>query len=284
MTTLKNIKLLEYKFLKNMWYNLFWSYSSAFLWTWMEVNDICKYNFWDNIKSIDWKTTAKKSELYVKKYIEERDLKVLFLVDISSSLDFWSDKITKFELLKNILFTLISCSINNNDNIWAIFYDKIIKKYINFKKGNTNLFKIFDYLDSLIQKEDSKDTLWVLKEIKRLKINKTLIFILTDDVEFNDEKILKLAWIENQIIVLNIFDYLEVNMEKNINLNIIKEKNYFWLNSIFSTDVDNYNNFVKTQIEKLKTKLQKNKIWYIYFDTKKNIYNELLNYFYNKTN
>ena len=73
-------------------------------------------------------------------------------------------------------------------------------------------------------------------------------------------------------------------MEKNINLNIIKEKNYFWLNNIFSTDIDNYNNFVKTQIEKLKTKLQKNKIWYICFDTKKNIYNELLNYFYNKTN
>lgn len=48
-------------------------------------------------------------------------------------------------------------------------------------------------------------------------------------------------------------------MEKNINLNIIKEKNYFWLNNIFSTDIDNYNNFVKTQIEKLKQNYKKTK-------------------------
>lgn len=69
--------------------------------------------------------------------------------------------------------------------------------------------------------------MWVLKEIKRLKISKTLIFILTDDAEFNDEKILKLAWIENQIVVLSIFDYLRSKYGKKHKLKYNKRKKLF---------------------------------------------------------
>lgn len=272
MNIYKQIKFSEYLFSKNLWSDLFWAYKSKFIWNWLEFSDLSLYNYWDNIKSIDWKTSAKKQDLYVKKYVEERDLKVLFLIDISNTFDFWSDKITKFEKQYEVLFTLIKCCIFNNDRYWAIFYDEEIRWFIDFNNQDVNLFKITNYLLNLKQKKSQKSSLEVLKNLKKYNIKNTLIFCVTDDVNLKDEKILRYVNQYNKLIFINIFDYLELNPIKNLDLNI------FSMGKNIGNNLFLKNNFSNQTLD-LKNTLNKNNIWYLSFDTKTNIYSEFIKYF-----
>lgn len=278
MNTYKKIKTFELKFKKNLWSNLFWAYKSAFIWSWIEFSEIKQYAYWENIKNIDWKTTAKKWELYTKKYEEERDLNVIFVLDISKSMNFWSKDITKKQLQEEIFYTLWLSAIENDDNVWAIIYDEEIKEFIFPKKWFWNLYKILEKLEQNWTK--NKNTINILKEIIKRHIKKSLIFILTDDEKIDDEKVLKIASKENQIIIINIFDFFENNLFlNNSNLALNLDKSSININ-LDKQKITEFVNLRKENLENFKNKLQKNHIWYLYIDTNMNFYNELRQYFY----
>jgi len=78
------IKILELKTKKILNSGLFWNYKSKLTWAWMEFAEHREYNFWDNVRDIDWKASAKTDVMQVKKYEQEKDLNVLFVLDNSS--------------------------------------------------------------------------------------------------------------------------------------------------------------------------------------------------------
>lgn len=279
MNTTKKMKLLDFHFKKNLWANLFWVYKTAFIGSGMEFCEIRKYENGESIKNIDWKTTAKKWDLYIKKFEEERDLNVIFALDISKSMDFGTHDRTKKELQEELLYTLWFCAIENNDNIWAIIYDEEIKYFMYPQKWYANLYKIMEKFDTIWTKK--KDTSKVFLEISKQHIKKSLIFVLTDDTNFDDEKILKIVWKENQIIIINIFDSFENNLwneKAHISLNFFTDFININLNNTIKKE--QYKKLRQQKINELKNKLQKNHIWYIYIDDTLNIYKELRQYFY----
>ncbi|MDD5769417.1 MAG: DUF58 domain-containing protein [Candidatus Gracilibacteria bacterium] len=278
MNTYKKIKTFELKFKKNLGSNLFGAYKSAFIGSGIEFSEIKQYAYGENIKNIDWKTTAKKGELYTKKYEEERDLNVIFVLDISKSMNFGSKDITKKQLQEEIFYTLGLSAIENDDNVGAIIYDEEIKEFIFPKKGFGNLYKILEKLEQNGTK--NKNTINILKEIIKRHIKKSLIFILTDDEKIDDEKVLKIASKENQIIIINIFDFFENNLFlNNSNLALNLDKSSININ-LDKQKITEFVNLRKENLENFKNKLQKNHIGYLYIDTNMNFYNELRQYFY----
>lgn len=277
MKKLKKIKLLELKFNKNLQANLFWIYKSSFLGSWMDFWEIRKYEFWENIKNIDWKTTAKKNELYTKKYEEERDINVYFFLDISKSMDFWSQNYKKIEILQEVFFSIAYTCFHNNDNIWGFLFDNEIKKFFPPIKWWKNIYQIIEKLE--ISNTQNTDINLVFKEIIKRHLKNSLIFILTDNDEIEENNFLKIASNNNKIIYINIFDVLE-NQIDIIWWNIAFWKENIWIQTTLKKDT--ITNFLENRIEKLKKLsiyLSKYNIWYLKLDNNSNIYNELVKLF-----
>jgi len=286
----KKIKLLEYKFKKNLWADLLWLYKTNFKWQWMEFAELREYVYWDPIKHVDWKTTARTGKMQTRIYEEERDLNVLFLLDISDNMNFWSTKKNKKNVSQEVFYSLAYSAIANNDNIWSLFYnDKWFLEFINFKKWISQIYKIIEKWDENIKinnkEKKSNYTLDAFKKISDLKLKRNLIFVLTTDTSIENSNILKLVWEENEIIYINIFDYFENNLEipwialKNIELNL-------WINnSILDIDLTDkkkileYKKIRNKRIWDYKIFLEKNKVLYLKIDNIDNSYNKLLEFF-----
>ncbi len=293
MNIQKKIKTLDFKLSKILNGALFWAYKSKFSWNWMEFEEHKEYNFWDSLKDIDWKASAKTENMYVKKYELEKDLNVLFILDNSFSMKFWSQEQTKKEILIEIFYSLAMSAYYNNDNIWAIIFDEEKLDFINYKKSRNNIYKILEEILShpLIpslktkgreKKNFEKNKLQkIFSYLINRRIKNNLIFILTDQTENIDEKSLKMIWENNEIIFINIFDIFEkelVNIDWNISFNFWK--NFLNINLDKKKNLD-YKKRIEKKIKILEETFRKNRIWYIEIDTKSDIFSKLLWYFNN---
>ena len=288
------IKILELKTKKILNSGLFWNYKSKLTWAWMEFAEHREYNFWDNVRDIDWKASAKTDVMQVKKYEQEKDLNVLFVLDNSNSMQFWSIEKTKKDLLEEIFFTLSMSAYYSNDNVWALIFDEKKSEFIEYKKSKNNIYKIVEELSphsvSPKGREVAQNNLnKILKNIIDRKTKNNLIFVITDKTEGFDIKDLKLIWEQNDLVLINIFDYLENfphpnplpwgrgDLFWNISINFWKE----FLNIDLSdkNKIFEFQEYRKKKLEKLKYNLEKNNIWYLQFETTQDIYKELFKFF-----
>ena len=278
----KKIRVLNFKLSKILNWWLFWAYKSRFSGNWMEFSEHKEYLFWDHIKNIDWKASSKSDQMFVKKYEEERDLNVLFFLDNTNSMKFWSHNKTKKELLEEVFYSLSLSAYNNNDNIWWVIFNEEKIDFIDYKKHISNVYKILEILErenNNYWKEINKfDT--IFKYLVNRKIKDNLIFILTDNIDRVDEKLLRLSSSNNDIIYVNIFDFLENNLS-----GIDSSISFSLWNNFLSVDlsdkdkVEKYNIYRNKKIEYNKAVFNKNNVWYIKLDTKSDIFKEITWYF-----
>jgi len=277
----KKIRTLNFKLSKILNWWLFWAYKSTFSGNWMEFSEHREYIFWDHIKNIDWKASSRNDQMFIKKYEEERDLNVLFILDNTSSMRFWSHNKTKKELLEEVFYSLAISAYHNNDNIWWLVFNENKLDFIEHKKNISNIYRLLEILEEKNNtwKEINKfDT--IFKYLVNRKIKDNLIFILTDNINRVDEKLIRIASSNNDIIYINIFDILENNLssiDSNISFNL-------W-NSFLNIDlsdknkVKEYTEYRNRKINYNKAIFNKNKVWYIRLDTKSDIFGELTWYF-----
>ncbi|MDP2090345.1 MAG: DUF58 domain-containing protein [Candidatus Gracilibacteria bacterium] len=329
----KKIKTLELKLSKVLNGGLFGAYKSKFHGSGMEFAEHREYVFGDSLRSIDWKTYNKTDTLYIKKYEEERDLNVLFILDNSKSMLFGSQEYTKKEILEEVFYSLAMSAYLNNDNIGAIIFDEQNIDYIEHKKSKENIYRIFQKLEennaksgknlthpptgtslkkgrkllqgnenninfSLFQRERPEgSTLGVypdrgvglnnskieniLNHIFKRNIKNNLIFILTDDSEIKNEKILKLLGRENEIIYINILDDFENKLSDLGGLfSFNSGKEFINIDLSNSKKIDEYKSKITHKFKYLNELFRKNKVGYINLNTNSDIFRELLLYFY----
>lgn len=118
------------------------AYLSVFKGVGMEFDEVRPYVPGDDIRSIDWKVTARMGEPYIKRFIEERELTVLLLVDISPSLDFGSGDRSKREAATELSALLAFSAIENNDNIGLLLFQNGVDEFIPPRKGQKHALRI----------------------------------------------------------------------------------------------------------------------------------------------
>lgn len=145
---LKKVRKIEIK-ARGLSSNIFaGQYHSAFKGRGMAFSEVREYQYGDDIRDIDWNVSARFHRPYVKVFEEERELTVMLLIDVSGSLDFGTQQMTKREMVTEIAATLAFSAIQNNDKIGVIFFSDKIEKYIPPKKGRKHiLFIIREMLD-----------------------------------------------------------------------------------------------------------------------------------------
>lgn len=211
-------------------------YHSAFKGKGMSFSEVREYQYGDDIRTIDWNVSSRFSSPYVKVFEEERELTLMLLIDLSSSMFFGTQKKLKSTLLAEISALLAFSAQNNNDKIGVIFFTDRIEKFIPPKKGRTHILRIVkEILDFKAEgtKTDIKNAIDFLnKTVKK----KSVCFLISDfngDDFFNP---LKIAAKKHDLIAIQILDPSE-EILKNDQLIFVKDPEsglFGWIDAGFS--------------------------------------------------
>jgi uncharacterized protein (DUF58 family) len=210
----RNLKDVKFSAGKKVFSLFVGNYLSTFKGQGIDYDESRQYVPEDNIRDIDWISTAKTGDLFVKKYIETRELNILFLVDTSSSIFLkFPPENPKYERLKNIV-TWISLAANySGDRLGMALFSSQIDQLINFKKGNAQTIRLLRTLESFNNQPaygKEANLSEVLKEFLAKIRKKTVCFLITDEPEITDsnevKKLLAAINKKHQIIIVKLSD------------------------------------------------------------------------------
>jgi uncharacterized protein (DUF58 family) len=118
------------------------AYLSVFKGRGMEFDEVRPYVPGDDVRTIDWNVTARTGEPHVKRYVEERELTVMLLVDVSASLDFGSAKRSKREAAAELSAMIAFSAIQNEDKIGLLLFHGAAEEYIPPRKGQKHALRV----------------------------------------------------------------------------------------------------------------------------------------------
>ncbi|MCP4219641.1 MAG: DUF58 domain-containing protein [bacterium] len=189
-------------------------YHSAFKGRGMEFAEVREYNPGDDIRFIDWNVSSRMGKLFVKQFVEERELTVILAVDLSASLSFFSHTKSKKEIIAEISALIAFTASLNNDKVGLLLFTDQIELFIPPKKGKTHLLRIIR--EVLTFKPRGKGTsidnglAYLSKVIKK----KAIVFLLSDFIDSGYTQSLKISSRKHDLIALKISDLRERSMPR----------------------------------------------------------------------
>ena len=118
------------------------AYHSTFKGRGMEFDEVREYMPGDEVRTIDWNVTARRGQPYVKRYVEERELTVMLLVDLSASGQFGSVLRLKTEIATELCAVLAWSAIRNHDKVGLILFTDHIEKFLPPQKGRRHVLRV----------------------------------------------------------------------------------------------------------------------------------------------
>jgi len=186
-------------------------YHSVFKGRGMEFDEVREYVPGDDIRSIDWNVTARTGVPHIKKFVEEREMTVMLLVDVSGSNDFGSDGQLKRDLAAEVAAMLAFSATRNNDRIGLILFSDRVEKTIPPGKGTAAhvLRLIREILDCKPQSRRT-DVRPALDFLNHITTRRAVTFLISDFI-FPEEfqKPLKITARRHDLIAVSIADRRE---------------------------------------------------------------------------
>lgn len=189
------------------------NYRSSFHGSGVEVEDIRQYTEEDNVKNIDWISTAKLGTPYVKKYRETRELPTFVLLDVSSSMHFTSTTKRKSDVALEVLAILIFSAIKNGESVGAILFSETQFTFIPPQKGRRHALRILReaYVAYTDRTPSSSNVTQALSSFNRLVKKHPICFLITDQDDIGEatEQALSITNVKNDLVYIHISDPLE---------------------------------------------------------------------------
>lgn len=139
---LKKIKQIELRTNRLVTESLAGQYHSVFKGQGMNFDEVREYQPGDEVRTIDWNVTARMNHPFVKKFVEERELTVMLIVDVSGSNLFGSGSQTKRELAAEIASVLAFSAIRNNDKVGLLLFSDRVEKFVPPRKGKRHVLRV----------------------------------------------------------------------------------------------------------------------------------------------
>ncbi len=180
-------------------------YHSVFKGLGMEFAEVRPYQPGDDIRTLDWNVTARMGSPFVKKYVEERDLTIFLVIDVSGSLSFGSRAILKRELAAEIAALLSFAALRNQDRVGAALVSDRLELFLSPQRRRTHVLRLVrEVLDRPARGgTDLESGLEaVLATLKR----RSVLFVISDFVDTPCTKALKSAAARHDLIVMEIVD------------------------------------------------------------------------------
>jgi len=159
-------------------------YHSTFKGQGVEFDEVRPYIAGDDVRTIDWNVTARTGVPYIKRYSEERELTILFMVDVSGSQSYGSRTRSKMELAAEVTALLALTAIRNQDKIGLVLFSDRIVKYIPPRKGRDSVMRLVrEVLAAEDEAKGGTDIEGALKFLNGVQKRRAVVFLVSDFIE-----------------------------------------------------------------------------------------------------
>jgi len=155
-------------------------YHSVFKGRGMAFEEVRQYQPGDDIRLIDWNVTARMNDVYVKLFVEEREMTVMLLVDMSASGLFSTRELTKREIAAEMAAVVAFSAIKNNDRVGLIIFTDEVEKFVPPKKGKKHVLRVVSEILSYKPRSGRTNLAAGLEFLGRVTKRRAVVFLLTD--------------------------------------------------------------------------------------------------------
>ena len=182
------------------------SYHSVFKGRGMEFEEVREYQPGDEIRTIDWNVTARTGEPFVKRFSEERELTVLFLVDVSASGMFGSVERSKLELATEVAALLMFTALKNNDKVGLILFADDVLRYLPPRKGKGAVLRCVRELVSAEPVPRETNLHAAVDFVAHVQKRRGIVFLISDFLAPLDPRALAVAKHRHDLIAVSVAD------------------------------------------------------------------------------
>jgi uncharacterized protein (DUF58 family) len=187
-------------------------YESVFRGRGMQFDEVREYTPGDDVRTIDWNVTARTGRPYIKRFVEERELTVMFVVDLSASGDFGTVNKMKNELAAEFCAVLAFAAAKNNDKVGLLIFTDRIELYIPPKKGSRHVLRLIRELLYFKMLQRKTNIPLALDYLGRVVRKKATVFLVSDFIETGFKKPLSLVNKRHDVIAVSVCDRAEISM------------------------------------------------------------------------
>ena len=177
---LKKIRQIEIRTNRIVTETLAGAYHSVFKGQGMNFDEVREYQPGDDVRAIDWNVTARMNHPFIKKFVEERELTLMLVVDVSGSGLFGSRGQSKRELAAEIASVLAFSAIRNNDKVGLILFSDEVEKFIPPRKGRSHVLRVIREVLFFEPKRRGTDLNHALEFLLRVQTHKAIAVIVSD--------------------------------------------------------------------------------------------------------
>jgi len=184
-------------------------YQSVFKGRGMAFEEVRQYFPGDDIRLIDWNVSARMNDAYIKLFVEEREMTVMLLVDMSASGDFGSAEQVKRELAAEMAALLAFSAIKNNDRVGLIIFTDRVEKFVPPKKGAKHVLRVITEILSFRPEHKGTDLNAALQFLGYVSRRRSVAFLFSDFLASDYEHNLKVAHKRHDLVPVVITDPVE---------------------------------------------------------------------------
>ena len=184
-------------------------YKSVFRGRGMEFDEVRQYQPGDDIRTIDWNVTARTGDCFIKRYCEERELTVLFVVDISSSGVFGSTDHSKLDLVIEIAAMLMFSALKNNDKVGLITFCDEVLEFIPPRKGKGHVLRMIRQLVDVHPVSRETNIERALEFLNRVQKRRAVVFLISDFLSELPRKTLAISNRRHDLTAITVSDQRE---------------------------------------------------------------------------
>lgn len=187
-------------------------YQSVFKGVGMEFDEVRAYLPGDEIRSIDWNVTARMGHPYIKKFVEERELTIMLLLDISMSCNFGTTGRSKNELAAELCSVIAFSAIQNNDKVGMLTFTDRVERFIPPRKGSRHVLRVIREAIYNNPRGVKTDINNILEHLNRATKHRAITFLISDFFAPDFKKILSITNKRHDVIAVTITDPAELKL------------------------------------------------------------------------
>ena len=276
------IKRLEVHTKRGLTSTLTGSYKSTFKGKGLDFVGYRNYDVGDDANMIDWKATLRSQDLLVKVLVEERNVNIIFLVDVSSSMSFASIDKLKNEYAAELVASLSFAAIQAGDSVGLVMFNDKIVKFLPPNMGNKQYFMIIKSLSNPKLYEGKFDFSRVINDLMNSFKRGAIVVIVSDFIGLgqNWENYLRAVSEKFEVIGIMVRDPRDYEIPADVGQIVISDP-YSDKEVLIDTAKikDEYESVVKEQIKYIKQTFIKSKSDFLELRTDKPFLNHIINFF-----
>lgn len=181
-------------------------YRSSFRGRGMEFDEVREYQPGDEIRTIDWNVTARAGTPFIKSFAEERELTVLFLVDVSASGVFGSVDRSKLDLMVELSALLMFSALKNNDKVGMLLFADEVQACFPARKGKSNVLRLIREMltTEAVATEARLET--ALQYLNRIQKRRAVVFLLSDFLTDMSRRALSICNRRHDLVAISVDD------------------------------------------------------------------------------